>query len=214
MELTHLGHSSFKLRGKTTTIVTDPFDPQMVGIKPAKTEADIVTVSHQHDDHNFTSAVLGNPLLITGPGEYQVKGVEIIGVSTYHDNSQGSLRGTNIIYHIKIDGIYIVHLGDLGHKLNDKQVELLNGVDVLLIPVGGHFTISAEEANQVVVQLEPRVVVPMHYNHPGLNQANFSKLSALDVFLKEIGQEEVQPQPKLYLTRDKLPPETEVIVLE
>lgn len=214
MEIVHLGHSSFKLRGKSTTIVTDPFDPSMVGLRFPKIEAEIVTVSHDHHDHNFIGAVSGSPVIINGPGEYEVKGVDIIGINSFHDEKEGSERGRNTVYLIKIDGISVVHLGDLGHKLDDKQREILSGCHILMIPVGGFFTISAFEASQVVSQLEPTVIIPMHYNTPELNQKVFSKIAGVDDFLKEMGKESIIPQPKINITKDKLPVETTIVVLE
>lgn len=214
MEITHLGHSSFKLRGKAVTVVTDPFDPDMVGLKFPKIEADIITVSHDHHDHNFIRIVSGNPIIIDGPGEYEVKGADIIGINSYHDEKEGSERGRNVVYLMKIDGISVVHLGDLGHKLDDRQRESLNGVDILLIPVGAIYTIDAATATQVISQLEPSIIIPMHYHTSSLNQQIFGKLTGVDVFLKEMGKEGITPQPKLNITKDKLPSETTVVVLE
>lgn len=209
MEIIHLGHSSFKIKGKQATLVTDPFSPQMTGLKFPQVSADIVTISHQHDDHNKASLVNGAPQVFSGPGEYEVKGVKILGVSTFHDSSQGAERGKNTVYQIKMDGLTLVHLGDLGHKLETEEVEALNGVDILLVPVGGVYTLDGKGAVQVVGQLEPRIVIPMHYQVTGLK----FELEAVDKFLKELGKEGVVPQPKLTITKDKLPEELEVIIL-
>lgn len=214
MDITHIGHSCFKLRGKSASVITDPFDPEMVGIKYSKLETDIVTISHGHNDHNFTGQLTGNPTVISGPGEYEVKGIRIIGISSFHDGEGGTLRGRNIMYHIEIDGISIVHLGDLGHKLDEKQTEHLDRVDILLIPVGGIYTITAPEAVAVVSQLEPRITIPMHYGSSNLNQKNFGQLSDVISFLKEMAKEGIVAQPKLSITRDKLPIEPTVVVLE
>lgn len=215
MEITHLGHSSFKIKGKTATLVTDPFSPQMTGLKFPKVEADIVTISHQHEDHNAISNLIppqmsNGPLVISGPGEYEARGVKILGVSTFHDSSKGSERGKNTVYQIKMDGLALIHLGDLGHKLEEATVEALNGVDILLVPVGGVYTLDGKGAAEVVGQLEPRIVIPMHYQVPGLKFT----LEAVDKFLKEMGKEGITPQPKLVISKDKLPEEMEVIVLE
>lgn len=214
MEITHLGHSSFKLKGKSAVVVTDPFDPQMVGIKFPKTEADIITISHNHADHNFQQAVEGIPVVLSGPGEYEVKGVKILGISVFHDNSNGSERGKNTVYRISIDGITIVHCGDLGHKFNDIQLEMLNGANILLLPTGGFYTIDAQVACEVVSQMNPNIIIPMHYNSPNLNQENFGKLAGVDAFLKQMGKEGLIPQPKLVITKDKLSEEPMVVVLE
>ncbi|MBI4990900.1 MBL fold metallo-hydrolase [Candidatus Gottesmanbacteria bacterium] len=214
MEITYIGHSSFKLRGKSGTLVSDPFNPASLGSKFPKVEADVVTISHGHDDHNYSGGVSGSPLIIAGPGEYEVKGIKIIGVPSFHDNENGKERGENTIYRIEIDGISVVHLGDLGHKLDDKSLEILDGVDILLIPVGGVYTISAPIAAEVISQLEPKIVLPMHYNTKLHNQKIFSNLSGVDVFLKEMGKEDTKPIPKLSVTKDRLPTELTVVVLE
>lgn len=215
MEITYLGHSSFKLRGKAVTVVTDPYDQTMVGIKfPKHTRADIVTVSHDHNDHNAVTAVEGAPFVIAGPGEYEVKGVGIVGIGVFHDDERGAKRGKNTIYRIELDGTSIVHLGDLGHALSDDQVDSLNGVDVLLVPVGGVYTIDAKIARQVVGAIEPSIVIPMHYNREGLDQKTFGALAPVSSFLKEIGKEGVSPVSKLAISKDKLPEELQVVVLE
>lgn len=210
MEITHLGHSSFKIRGKQASLVTDPFSPAMTGLKFPKVEAEIVLISHQHEDHNQASLVGGNPRVFAGPGEYEVLGVKILGLATFHDEKKGSERGKNTVFQIKMDGLTLVHLGDLGEKLTSQLVEALNGVDLLLIPVGGVYTINGQSAAEVVAQLEPKLVIPMHYQTPVLK----FELEPVEKFLKEMGKEEVKPQPKLVIGKDKLPEETEVIVLE
>lgn len=214
MEITHLGHSSFKIRGKQVVLVTDPFDPDMVGIKFPKLQADVVTVSHKHRDHSFKSAVEGTPLIIAGPGEYEVKGAKIIGVSTFHDSQNGEVRGKNTVYRLEIDGVSLVHCGDLGHKFDDGQLETLDGANILLVPVGGFYTIDASVASEVVSQIDPDIIIPMHYNDSRLKQENFGKLTGVDVFLKQMGKEGITPQQKLTITKDRLPNEPLVVVLE
>lgn len=214
MEISHLGHSSFKLRGKNVTLITDPFDPAMVGLKFPKLEADIVTISHDHNDHNFIKEISGNPLIINGPGEYEVKGADIIGLASFHDNQKGKLRGKNTIYRISLDDVSLVHLGDLGHELDDRDIEALDGIDILLIPVGGFFTISASEAMAVISKLEPNIIIPMHYLTEKYNQENFAKIATVDNFLKEMGKVGITPQPKLNITKDKIPAEPTIVVLE
>lgn len=214
MEITYLGHSSFRFRGKNASVVCDPYDSDMVGLKfPKHTQADIVTISHMHEDHNAASQVEGSPYIINGPGEYEVKGVGIVGHATFHDEEKGATRGKNTIFRIEIDGISVVHLGDLGHILTGTQVDELDGVGILLIPVGGIFTLDPAKAVAVVNEIDPAIVIPMHYGRPELNQKTFSELSGVAAFLKEIGKEAV-PQPKLTVTRDKLPEEMQVVVLE
>ena len=213
MDITYLGHSSFRIRGKTATVITDPYDATAVGLKfPRHIEADIITVSHDHGDHNAVKQVEGNPFIIHGPGEYEIKGIGVVGLSVYHDEQKGELRGRNTMYRIEVDGVSIVHLGDLGHMLSSDEVNELDGVNVLMIPVGGVHTINATVAVHLINEIEPSVVIPMHYGRPELNQKLFSELAPLSVFLKEIGKESVIPQPKLLLTKDKLPAEMQIVV--
>ncbi|HUD18917.1 MAG TPA: MBL fold metallo-hydrolase [Patescibacteria group bacterium] len=215
MDITYFGQSSFRLRGKSATVVIDPFDPGAVGLKfPKHTEADIVTVSHDHKDHNAVSEVEGSPFVVNGPGEYEIKGVGVVGMSVFHDDQKGAVRGKNTIYRIEIDGLSIVHLGDLGHTLSSEQVDELDGVNILLVPVGGFYTIDAARAVQIIRDIEPSIVIPMHYKTEGLNPKLGDVLAPLSVFMKEIGKEGIVPQPKLSITKDKLPAEMQVVVLE
>ena len=217
MEIVYLGHSSFLLRGKSARVVCDPFDSSMVGLKFPKVEASLVTISHGHGDHNFTSSVAGvegkDPFIINGPGEYEVGGVSVFGIGTFHDASGGSERGKNTVYVIEVDGVKICHLGDLGHKLSDEQVRAVGEVDVLLVPVGGFYTIDAKTASEVVAQLEPRIVIPMHYKVSGLIENLGGKISTAEEFLKEMGAGSLEPQPKLVVTKDKLPDQVQVVLL-
>jgi L-ascorbate metabolism protein UlaG (beta-lactamase superfamily) len=213
MEIIHLGHSSFKIRSRIATLVTDPFDSKIVGMKFPKVESDIVTVSHTHPNHGCIEAVGGTPLVISGPGEYEVRGIRITGIQTYHDAVKGVERGVNTVYQILVDGISIVHCGDLGHKFDDRQIELLSGADILMIPVGGGPTITSGTALEIITQLEPTVIIPMHYRVPGMATKIADMLAPVDVFLKELGKPGVT-QPKLSITKDKLPIEPTVVVLE
>ncbi len=194
--------------------MTDPFSSSMVGLKFPKTEATIVTVSHEHDDHNNVPAVSGSPYVVRGPGEYEIQGVSIVGIPSFHDDVNGSKRGKNTIYRIEIDGVVVTHLGDLGHALTTQQVDALDGVDVLLVPVGGVYTIDANQAVSVINGLDPKIVIPMHYHRPALNQQVFGTLMPVAAFTKEMGKEEVVPVSKLSISRDKLPTELHVVVLE
>lgn len=210
MDISYLGHASFRLKGKTAAVVVDPYGPE-VGPKFPKVESDIVAVSHQHFDHNSIDQVAGEPFVISGPGEYEVKGVEVVGVSSFHDNKQGSERGTNTIYNFRIDRVNVCHLGDLGQtSLTDAQVEEIGNVDVLLLPVGGHFTIDASEANKIASQLEPRIIIPMHFKD---SETKVAELAGVEKFLKEIGKESLEPVNKLSVTPDKLPEETQVVLM-
>ena len=213
MEIQYLGHSSFRIKGKTVTIVTDPYDSEKVGFKFPKLEANIVTVSHDHLDHNQAQLVEGNPKVISGPGEYEIAGVSVFGTHTYHDNKNGEERGSNTVYTITIDGVNICHLGDLGHKLSDEQLDSVGNVDVLFVPVGGVDTIDPSEASQVISQIEPKVIIPMHYKVPGLVISKGEEMSDVEAFVKEIGIEPVRDN-KFVITPDKIPEEVQVVVLE
>lgn len=217
MDITYLGHSSFKLRGKTGTVVTDPYD-QNTGLKFPNTSADIVTVSHSHHDHNAVDQVSGTarrekPFVIAAPGEYELAEISLFGHSTFHDDQQGQLRGMNTVMVIHLDGVTIAHLGDLGHPLSDKQLAQLGVIDVLLIPVGGVFTITAKQASEVIEAIEPSIAIPMHYRTPQHSES-FKELTGVEEFLKEMGKEGLEPQEKLSVTPDSLPGELEIVVLK
>jgi L-ascorbate metabolism protein UlaG (beta-lactamase superfamily) len=210
MDITYLGHASFRIKGKTATVVLDPFDSSL-GIKFPKVEADIVTVSHPHFDHNAVALVGGSPFVVNGPGEYEVKGVEIVGVSSFHDDKEGKERGRNTIYNLKIDKVNVTHLGDLGQEsLTNEQIEELGNVDVLLIPVGGYYTIDSSVASKISSQLEPKVIIPMHFADPAIK---ITELEGAEKFLKEMGKEGLEPVSKFSITGDKLPEETQVVLM-
>lgn len=213
MDIYPLGHSSFRIKGKQATIVTDPYDQAAVGLKFPKVEADVVTISHDHRDHNASLLVEGTPYVVKGAGEYEIKGVHIVGVSVFHDDKQGEQRGKNVMYQMIVDGVTLVHLGDLGHKLSTEQAKEIGTCDILFIPVGGAYTIGADIASEVAAQFEPKIIIPMHYKREGL-KADLDVLSGVDKFLKEMGNEEVAPISKLSITKDKLPEDTQVVVLE
>jgi L-ascorbate metabolism protein UlaG (beta-lactamase superfamily) len=215
MEIKYLGHSSFIIKGKNVTVVTDPYSSEYTGLKfPKHVACDVVTISHDHLDHNAVDMLEGTPFVVNGPGEYEIKGAGIVGLPSFHDTAKGADRGKNVMYRIEIDGISIVHLGDLGHPLTTQEVENLDGVNILCIPVGGGYTIDAAVAESIITEIEPEIVLPMHYGRPELNQSIFSQLTDLPHFLKEAGKEGLVPQPKLNITKDKLPAEMQVIVLE
>jgi L-ascorbate metabolism protein UlaG (beta-lactamase superfamily) len=208
MEITWLGHSCFKLKGKQSTVITDPFSPA-IGYTLGKVTADIVTVSHPHPGHSYVQGVADEPRILKSPGEYESGGVLSVGVHTFHDNEKGAQRGKNTVFVIDVDDVMICHLGDLGHVLTAEQVAEINGVDVLLIPVGGVSTIDAVQAAQVVRQLEPKIVIPMHYK----TEAEKKDLETAERFLKEMGVKEAVPQPKLSVNKSSLPLAMQVVML-
>lgn len=214
MEIKYLGHAAFSLKSKGTRLIFDPFDPVMVGLNFKKREADLVCVSHQHQDHNFVQGVGGSPFVISGPGEYEIKGIKVTGIGSFHDESQGKERGPNTIYLVEAEGVFLCHLGDLGHKLNDNQLKKLEKVDVLFVPVGGFYTIDAKVAVEVTAQVEPKVVIPMHFRPEKANKAVGLKLLPLTDFIKEIG-ETPKVEKELNLGRKDLGDEKlSVVVLE
>lgn len=213
MEIKYLGHASFFLKGKTGVVITDPYD-SYIGLKFPKIEADIVTISHHHEDHDRADLVLGSPLVIDIPGEYEKKGIRITGFSVFHDKKQGKERGKNTLFKIEIDGISLLHCGDLGHVLDDEVVEEIDGVDILLIPVGGFYTINAEEAMTIVRKIEPSIIIPMHYNHPKLNQEIFGKIAPVTDFLEKMGVSQLAPIKKLSVKKEELTEEMRVVVME
>lgn len=211
MIITWLGHSCFKIQDKTgtdgITIATDPFD-KTLGLKMHSFEANIVTVSHDHYDHNNIKAIRGNPIIINCAGEYDIQGVMIEGIESYHDTQQGIERGNNIIFRIEIDNITVVHLGDLGHILDNKQLDKLTNTDILLIPVGGIYTLDAKKAVEVISQIEPRIIIPMHYKLPGLT----ININEVDKFIKEAGIASHQEE-RLKINKKDLPQEDMEIIL-
>jgi len=208
MEITWLGYSCFRLKGKNTTVITDPFPPDL-GYSMNKTSANILTISHGHPNHSYTQGIEGNPQIINRPGEYEVGGVLIIGISTFHDDEKGIIKGKNNVFAIEVDDVTICHLGDLGHPLSANQIEELGNIDVMLVPVGGSNTITAAQAASLVRSIEPKIVIPMHYKTLTLNK----ELDTADKFIKEMGVTEIVPQPKISVTRSTLPLATQVVVL-
>ena len=213
MIITWIGHSCFKIQDKVgpdgVTLVVDPYDPK-IGLKMPSFEADIALVTHDHFDHNNIKALRGEPFVIKSAGEYDVKGVLVEGIESLHDDKNGSERGRNIIYRIEMDNITVAHLGDLGHTLDDKQLEKLAGVDILLVPVGGIYTIDAKTAVEVVSQIEPRIIIPMHYQVKGLSV----NIDGVDKFVKEMGLTPTEEE-KLKISKKDLPSEDmELVILK
>ena len=215
MRIAWYGQACFRLIGKTNngnkiTIITDPFSKE-IGLTPPRGGADIITVSHDHYDHNNVKAPGGEPFVIEGPGEYDVKGIFIKGIYSFHDNSQGKERGVNTVYVLKIEDMKICHLGDIGQKeLSNEQVDQIGDIDILMIPVGGIYTINGNEAVQIINQLEPSIVIPMHYKIPKLK----IKLNNVDKFLEEIGTKKETMEEFLIQKKDLTEEEMRVIVMK
>lgn len=216
-DIQYLGHSCFRLRGRDGIVLTDPFD-RSVGVDIGKPNAHIVTVSHAHPDHANAAAVRPareKVFTIQGPGEYEVGGILISGVRTFHDKKQGADLGSNTVYVIHIDDVVFCHLGDLGHELTTQQIDEIGEVDVLFVPVGGGETIGPAEAAGVISQLEPRIVVPMHYA-PSSQSSFMSELAPIDKFTHELGIKDYTPEEKLTLSASSLPADgeqTKIIIM-
>ncbi len=211
MIITWQGHSCFKIQDKIgpegITVVTDPFDKK-VGLKVPNCEADIVTISHDHFDHNNVKALRGQPFVVNCAGEYDFKNVLIEGIDSYHDEKQGADKGNNIIFRIEVDDISVTHLGDLGQVLDNNQLEKLAGTDILLIPVGGNYTIDAKKAVEVIAQIEPRIVIPMHYKTKDVKV----DIEKVDKFIKELGIQATY-EDKLKISKKDLPQEEMELVI-
>lgn len=212
MVISWYGQSCFKIQSGDITLIIDPFDKSIGLTPPRQIGANIVVVSHEHPDHNNVASIGGDPFVIASPGEYDIKGVKVRGIFSFHDNEGGKERGTNTIYIIGIENMRLCHLGDLGQKeLNEEQLEDIGNVDILMVPVGGHRTLDAEWASGVIKQIEPKIVIPMHYKVPSLN----IDLDSVDKFLKEMGADKKEAVEKLTIKKRELPAEeTEVVVMK
>lgn len=211
MEITWYGHSCFRLTERSmATVVTDPYDHSSIGYDSLKLKADIVTVSHDADGHNNTSAVKGTSHVITGPGEFEIGGVFITGVQTNGHGKKDDSELRNTLYVFDYDGITVAHLGDLDKVLTQTEVEALGTVNVALVPVGGGGGLNAAKAAEVISLLEPNIVIPMHYATPDVKLS----LDSLDKFLKEMGLGSTDKQLSLKVFKSGLPDETHVVVLD
>lgn len=186
MKIEWLGHSCFKLTESTgTTIVTDPFDKEIVGYEMTKTSADVVTCSHQHKDHNAIVRVDGEPLVLSECGFWEIKGVDISSMRSYHDDKLGKKRGENKIFKFRMDGVDLCHMGDVGEECTTRLADDLGSVNVLMIPVGGNYTIDAKQAKKYVDMLMPDVVIPMHFK-TSKSEVDIEKLDEfIDLFDEE-----------------------------
>lgn len=194
------------------SIVTDPHDGDSVGLKEPDAKGDIISISHQHFDHASGKDLVskGGSMVVDRAGKREVKGVKIEGIESYHDKSKGSKRGENIIFKYNLDGFHLCHLGDLGHKLSEEKVEKIKSVDVLMIPVGGNYTINAQEAIEVIEDLEPKVVIPIHYKVKNLKV----DISSEEEFLKLAEERGWDIEDKVKAEIEDLPETRKVIRLE
>jgi len=214
MKVKWLGHACFLLTSESgPRIITDPYTPGAFGLDyapPAET-ADIVTVSHDHADHNNVAAVKGNPQVVQGVGSHEAKGIQFKGIATAHDESSGKERGSNTIFCFTLDGINVCHLGDLGHDLSEQAVADIGDVDVLLIPVGGNFTIDAAVADTVCQRLAPKVVIPMHFKN---ERCPSFPVAGVDDFTRGRQQVKTVSGSEVEIKKEQLPTGTETVVLK
>jgi L-ascorbate metabolism protein UlaG (beta-lactamase superfamily) len=214
MKIEWLGHACFLLTSESgLRIITDPYTAGVFGLeyKPPTEEADVVTVSHDHADHNNVADVKGNPQVVQGVGSQEAKGIQFKGIASAHDESSGKERGSNTIFCFALDGVSVCHLGDLGHDLSDQTVADIGGVDVLLVPVGGNFTIDAAVAEQVCQKLAPKVVIPMHFKN---DRCLGFPVAGVEEFTRGRQPVKVSDGTEVEIKKGQLPTTTETIVLQ
>lgn len=207
MDITWLGHSCFRLRADDTVVVTDPF-PASLGLRPDSRPANLVTVSNSHPNHSHWEGMPGEPRVFTSPGEYQYSGVYLRGIMTPLA-PETPRQQRNVAYVIQIGNVHICHLGDIAVSLTPKQKDDLLPVDVLLVPTGGGCTLELDRVLQTVQDLDPKIVIPMHYGLPEVAVP----LQGVDVFLRRMGISDAQPQPRLVVTASNLPTDLRVVLM-
>lgn len=209
MEITWLGRSCVRIRAKEATVVADPCD-KSTGYSLGRPTADVVTVSHSDPAHAYVEGVAGQPRVIEGPGEFEVAGMSVVGVATWRGKERTPESGKNVAYVFELEDVRIGHLGGIGHVPTSDQIEAMGGVDILLLGVGGGESLEAAQAAEAVALLEPKIVIPINYK----TDAERSKLDPLDRFLKEIGEKNPEHHAKATITRNSLPEETQVLVVD
>ncbi len=213
MEITYFGLNSVRLRGREAAVLIDPYDPKL-GLSPVRLNVQVVVLTHDDPTH-FSMQGLGNEYhLVSGAGEFEIKGIALHGIQTYHDRKKGAERGKNTVFVIEVDDLRVCHLGHLGHALDEAQLDAIGSkVDVLCVPVGDGSHINATEATEIVNQIEPKLVVPISYKLPGLSLLA-QNLEGVEKFAKEMGATDLTPQPKLQLTSSPTTEETKLVILE
>ncbi len=215
MKIKWYGHASFLITSDSgTRIITDPYEPGAydggIAYKPIEDSADVVTVSHDHADHNYVQGIQGSPVVVKGPGTHGAAGLSFRGVATYHDPSEGKERGENTMFVFTVDGVTVCHAGDLGHVLTPDQVRELGAIDVLLLPIGGVFTLGPQEATEVADLLKPKILIPMHFKTPGCG----FPIASVDEFLEGKTSVERVDGSEITVARDRLPSPVHIVVLE
>jgi len=213
MEITYFGLNAVRLRGREATVMIDPYEPKL-GLAPVRLNVQIVIFTHEDPTHFSTQGLAGDPHIVTGAGEFEIKAVAMTGTQTYHDGKKGAERGKNFIYTVEIDDLRICHLGHLGHGLSEDQLEGIGSkIDVLFVPIGGGSHINSAQATEIVNQIEPKLVVPISYKLPGLTLLA-QNLEGVETFAKEMGATDVTPQPKLQISATPSVDETKLLILE
>ena len=212
MKIKWFGHSAFLISATNNLkIVTDPFTVgNGINYSPIAATSDIVTISHGHSDHNNVLAVQGSPVVLREKGSFIVKGVEIKAVQVHHDRTLGSQRGNNLVFCFKMDGMLVCHAGDLGHVLSSRQIEEIGPVDILMLPVGGYYTLDAGEAHTVAQTLKPRIVIPMHYKTPRTDYP----IAGVHLFIKDRQNVRQLEASEIEFSKTRLPDITETVVLK
>ncbi len=214
MIIFYLGHSCFKIQTDVGIVLIDPFSDK-IGFKMPQEKVNLITISHDHEDHNNWQSgrfVDQKKIILSHPGEYEVNNISVFGYDSYHDEQKGAVRGKNVIFNFFVDGLNICHLGDLGEILSEKQIEELGEIDVLMVPIGGGFTLDVKKALELVNKIEPRIFIPMHYYQDGLSD-NFKQLQTLKDLVNEYGMEPA-PVKRILIDKNKLPEETELVIME
>ena len=209
MEITWLGHCCFRIRAKEATVVTDPCD-KTTGYALGRPTGDLVTVSFDDPAHNYVAGVAGDPRVIDGPGEFEIAGASVVGVTTYRDKEKAAGGRRNIAYIIELEDLRICHLGGIGHVPSSDQVEEIGDVDILMVPVGGGESLDAPPAAETVSLIEPKLVIPMHFK----TDIEKNNLDPIDRFLKEMGAKTTETHAKIAVARNSLPEETQVLILD
>ena len=213
MEITYFGLNAVRLRGREATVMIDPYEPKL-GLSPVRLNVQIVIFTHEDPTHFSLQGLSGEPHIVSGAGEFEIKGVAMTGTQTYHDAKKGAERGKNFAYTVELDDLRVVHLGHLGHGLSEEQLDGIGSkIDVLFVPIGGGSHINSAQATEIVNQIEPKLVIPISYKLPGLTLLA-QDLEGIDKFAKEMGATDLTPQPKLQISSTPSVEETKLVILE